>query len=352
MNNRIKSFLFSLILTLILTLFITTLALTKETPSFLIDGPVVLEKAPEALTANARSYLSQKDNETARVWVFFTDKGVFTKEQFDVRASAVRLSKKVLKRRAKVGKDRVLFVDLPVVKDYIDVITNYGAKFRRSSRWLNAASFDVPMDKLDEIATLSFVRQIKPVADFKREPEPANPIRIEPLDQQSLSPDALNYGNSFNQLTQINVPAVHEKGYHGEGVTLAIFDTGYRKSHEVFSPHYVEGRVLAEWDFIFDDSNTANEEPDWSSQWDHGTYIWSTSGGYKDGVQYGPAFKANFLLAKTEDVRSETPVEEDNWVAALEWADTLGADVVTSSLCYSGWYTYEDFDGNTATLSP
>jgi PKD repeat protein len=152
-------------------------------------------------------------------------------------------------------------------------------------------------------------------------------------------------------LNQINVPAAHTAGYDGSGVTLAIFDTGFRKTHQAFAQHYADGRVLGEWDFINEDGNTANEGGDQSSQWNHGTLIWSVSGGNRDGSIYGPAYKANFLLAKTEDVASETPVEEDNWVAALEWADSAGADVITSSLGYSDWYTYADFDGNTATIT-
>ncbi|RKX26571.1 MAG: hypothetical protein DRP47_07965, partial [Candidatus Zixiibacteriota bacterium] len=161
----------------------------------------------------------------------------------------------------------------------------------------------------------------------------------------------LDYGGAQAQLEQITVPFAHNQGFDGSGVTLAILDTGFRKTHEAFAAHYTEGRVLAEWDFVFGDSNTANEPEDWSSQQNHGTYIWSVSGGLKDGSIYGPAYRANFILCKTEDVRSETQVEEDNWVAALEWVDTLGADVITSSLGYSGWYTYEDMDGLTAITS-
>ncbi len=346
-----KRFFYPAILASSLLLMITTLTSATNGPRFLTDEPLILNKEPVVLSANARSFLSQRDSQTAKVWVFFTDKGVFTKEEFSAKAASVRFSEKVVKRRAKAGKDHVVFADLPVVQEYIDEIISLGGKHRRTSRWLNAASFEISLDKLDEISVLPFVRQVNPVASFSSEPRAAEPTRFESPDRQSLEPDALDYGYSYAQLQQINVPAVHDKGYHGEGVTLAIFDTGYRKSHEVFAPHYAENRVLAEWDFVFNDGNTANEPEDWSSQWNHGTYIWSTTGGHKDGVQYGPAFKANFLLAKTEDIRSETPVEEDNWVAALEWADSLAADVVTSSLCYSDWYTYEDLDGNTATIT-
>lgn len=353
MRHRVKPRLYVVTFTLAILFFVAATISAKDGPPYLVDEPVVLEKGPEALSDNVRSYLGRKGDQTGKVWVFFTDKGVFTKEQFKAKASTVRLSEKVLKRRAKVGLDHVVFADLPVVQDYINEVINLGGKHRRTSRWLNAVSFEIPLDKLDEIDALPFVLQIKPVASFKSEPETAEPIHPDSPDRQLLDPepDTLDYGYSLEQLTQINVPAVHQKGYHGEGVTLAIFDTGYRKLHEAFAQHYLDSRVLAEWDFVFDDNNTANEPGDVGSQWNHGTYIWSTTGGHKDGIIYGPAFKANFLLAKTEDIRSETPVEEDNWVAALEWADTLGADVVTSSLCYSDWYTYEDFDGNTATIT-
>ncbi|MEW5994111.1 MAG: S8 family serine peptidase, partial [Candidatus Zixiibacteriota bacterium] len=334
-----------------LVTFAATSNLAKEKPSFLVPQPVVINKTPQALSAGARAFLTEDEADSVKVWVFFTDKGVSTKQQFERAARSVSLSRKVLSRRAKTGADRVLFVDLPVVQDYVDHITGLGAQHRRTSKWLNAASFTVPVELLDEIGRLPFVYEIQPVAGFKTERSLVESLRIETPVRQSLAPDVLSYGNAQEQLEQINVPPVHNQGYHGEGVTLAIFDTGFRKSHEAFAAHYAEGRVLAEWDFVFNDGNTANEAEDWSSQWDHGTLIWSTTGGHMDGVQVGPAYKANFILAKTEDIRSETPVEEDNWVAALEWVDSLGADVVTSSLAYSDWYTYEDFDGNTATIT-
>ncbi|MDH4156987.1 MAG: S8 family serine peptidase [candidate division Zixibacteria bacterium] len=327
------------------------------------DRPVVIQKAEQPLSPSVRSYLEARDGHTAVVWLFFTDKGVFSRSEFDDRSSEIVLTPKVLKRRAKVGLDHVTFADLPVNRSYINAVTNRGGKLRRISRWLNAASFEIPVDRLDEISALPSVAYVKPVMKFKRDPVAATEVKLEPSAKQPLDKrlvDPLDYGFSEDQLNQISVPPVHAQGYNGEGVTLAILDTGFRKSHEAFAQHYAEGRVLAEWDFINDDDNTANEvaDGDVSSQWNHGTYIWSTSAGYKDGAVYGPAYKANFLLAKTEDVRSETPVEEDNWVAALEWAESLGADVLTSSLAYLTWdigsgtsYTYEDLDGATATTS-
>ncbi|MBD3404462.1 S8 family serine peptidase [candidate division GN15 bacterium] len=323
---------------------------------YLTPDPVVTSKAAEPVSPAARQFLADKGTETVKVWVYFTDKGIFDQAQFAAAAQTVTLSEKVRERRAKVGMDQVLFVDLPVVKSYVSGIEDAGAKLRRVSKYLNAASYEIAFEDLDRIAALPYVAQVRPLAVFTRDlPEaPSGTDSFNtPGGGEDVTPgaDGLNYGSSFDQLDQINVIPVHEKGYNGEGVTLAIFDTGYRKSHQAFAQHYADGRVLGEWDFVFDDDNTANESGDWSSQWNHGTYIWSTSAGYLDGVIYGPAYKANFLLAKTEDVRSETQVEEDNWVAAVEWADSAGADLITSSLGYSQWYTYSDYDGETATIT-
>ncbi len=341
-----------LIVDIILVSTVTAISVNAAGISGLTDEPVTLQKAPQYITQSAREFLMQRDNTTARVWVFFTDKGVFDRSGFDRAASALTLTERAMKRRAKVGKDKILFVDLPVKQDYVEQVAALGGKLRRISRWLNAASFEVPMDRLEEIGSLPLVAFVRPVARYKKELsadiEGYRDVDI-PTPQ---SPDALNYGPSFGQLNQINVPAVHSKGYTGQGVTLAIMDTGFRKSHESFALHDDEGRILAEWDFIFNDGNTANEPPDdWDSQWNHGTYIWATCGGEKDGSIYGPAYKANFILCKTEDVRAEYPGEEDNWVAALEFADSIGTDVITTSLSYSDWYTYDDLDGLTATIT-
>lgn len=346
--------LFSLTLLYITAISITPIFANGTIPGYecLVDGPVVIQKSKDVIKSTALEYLSSQNNENVSIWVFFTDKGVFTKEDFNRKAASLSVSEKSTNRRSKVNKDKILFADLPVVQDYVDNVINSGGKLRRISRWLNAASFDFPISNIKQLESLPFVVEVKPLAKFnRRDQSETTDIRIDDVQNMALSPDVLNYGLAQNQLEQIHIPPVHDLGYDGSGVTLAIFDTGYRKTHEAFAQHYADGRVLAEWDFIFNDSNTANEGEDVSNQWNHGTYIWSTAGGLKDGSLYGPAYKANFILCKTEDVRSEAPVEEDNWVAALEWVDPLGADVVTSSLTYTDWYTYSDFDGQTATIT-
>ena len=336
--------------------FVPAEAASERVSPYLVEEAVVIPRAESPLSSATRTALIVRDGEVVKVWVYFTDKGFTDNDRFREKAASVSFTDRAMQRRAKVGLDHIVFADLPVNNEYINSISSLGGKLRRESRWLNAASFEVPVEALDAVQALGFVARVRPVVAGKHRPLEAQSVRPDDLPNQSLAADVLNYGSSANQLTMINVDQAHQKGLSGAGVTLAIFDTGFRKSHQAFASHYNDGRVLAEHDFIFDDGNTANEGVDWSSQWNHGTYIWSTSGGHVEGTIYGPAYGANFILCKTEDVRSETQVEEDNWVAALEWVDSLGADVVTSSLSYMSWddgtgYSVSDLDGVTAVTS-
>jgi subtilisin family serine protease len=311
---------------------------------------VVVPKAPIPLPDEARRFLIQRDGDYAKVWVFFTDKGVFSRAEFESSAATVPIGDAAMKRRARTGMDKVVFADLPVRQDYVDQIVGLGAILRWKSTWLNAASFIVPSDKLDAVAGLPFVVRIQPIAEGKRVLEPLGAVPDDTrtdISGTALSPTVLNYGSAAAQLAQIGVPAAHNKGFHGEGVTLAMFDTGFRTSHEAFASTFSEGRFIAEYDFVFHDNVTSNQPEDNPGAWNHGTLTWSTAAGLKDGQLYGPAFKSKIILCKTEDIRSETVIEEDNWLAAVEWVSTLGADVISSSLSYSDWYTNVSYDGRT-----
>ncbi|UCH10638.1 MAG: S8 family peptidase [Fidelibacterota bacterium] len=169
-----------------------------------------------------------------------------------------------------------------------------------------------------------------------------------------LAKTQLDYGPSEGQLALMNVPAVHELGYSGRGITVLMLDTGYYKDHESLQTE----RILAEYDFLFNDEETQNEDYRDStlleqrySQHNHGTHTMSALGGYQPGKLIGPAYECSFLLAKTESVPGEFPGEEDNYVAGLEWGEAQGADIVSSSLGYLDWYTYDSLDGQTAVTT-
>ncbi|MBC8401197.1 MAG: S8 family peptidase [Candidatus Marinimicrobia bacterium] len=285
----------------------------------------------------------QRTDGSIHAWIYFADKGV---GPLNSVLNRVRLCERSIVRRQKVRPvNPVTFRDIPLVVDYVQVVRNSGADLRVRSRWLNAVSVAASWEQLDELARLSFVEQIKPVLGSHRSIEP--PQELPPFSAARLQPVDLDYGYAQAQIEQINAHTAHNNGYYGQGVRVLLVDTGYNLAHTVFDSL----DIIATWDFINSDSVVENQAGDYYSQHNHGTYTFSALGGYALGELIGPAFGAQFLLAKTELVDQEIQWEEDLYVAALEWGDSLGAEVVSSSLGYIDWYTYEDMDGNTTVTT-
>ncbi|OQY27231.1 MAG: hypothetical protein B6244_11220 [Candidatus Cloacimonetes bacterium 4572_55] len=283
-----------------------------------------------------------ESREGSKFWIFFADKDISSTEKWDAAMdqAAQELSERALQRRLKNRVSPAISVrDLPVADHYISSIAATGATVCRQSRWLNAVSARMTPQQLQSISELLFVRKIEPVRSYSRSVFVSTDVRD------------LDYGNAFEQLEQLHIPDAHELGYSGADVLIAMLDTGYFLEHESFSSMINENRLLAQYDFISDDGNVENEAGDAPDQDDHGSVTLSLIAGYTEGVLIGGAYGASFLLAKTEDITSETPIEEDNWVAAIEWAEGLGVDVVNSSLGYSAWYDFPDMDGNTAVTT-
>jgi serine protease AprX len=288
---------------------------------------------------------------TVSVWVYFTDRGFHTEQEYGaaLQRAEDQLLPRARWRRSKV-KDRrlVAYCDLPVHRQYAQAVLATGVQKRVVSRYINAISVDATIGQIRTIANLPFVRAIDPVAKGYR-PEPdVTPVNRDNLPTGAQGTDQLDYGPSRSQLDQINVIEAHEAGYSGEGVLLCLLDTGYWLEHEAFDSL----RLVAAWDFINGDSIVWNE-PGQDSSWqhNHGTYTLSASAGLTPGTLYGPAYHASILAGKTESIAFEQPIEEDWYVAGLEWADSLGGEIVSTSLGYKDWYTFEDLDGNTAVTT-
>jgi serine protease AprX len=285
------------------------------------------------------------------VWIFFTDKGEKLNKYYSLPEEVV--SPKSLQRRSKVlpKNSLISFEDIPLNQTYIDQIESSGIKIKQKSRWLNAVSCYINRNDLRIISAMEFVKSIDIVYTMKK----ADPVEVEETSIEKTSqPEGVysfNYGNSFTQNNQINVPAVHNLGITGSGITIGVFDAGFnRLSHESFNTM----NIIATWDFV-------NGDPDVGDgglgSGTHGTQTLSTIGGFKEGSLIGPAFAANYILAKTENTLSETPIEEDNWIAALEWADSIGVDVTSTSLGYITFdppfvsYTWQSMNGNTCRIT-
>ncbi len=290
-------------------------------------------------------------DEIIKIWIYFKDKGNISQVSFQQKLAEARLNLKdhCLWRRLKVRSPENLVdaSDLPLFPPYKEKVKSLVSRIRTASRWLNALSAEASLAQILSLERLEFVRKIDLVLSFQRNDSfSASPMKSFEGDQNSA--EDIRYGPSFSQLEQIHVIPLHRLGYSAKGVLVCMLDTGFRKTHEVFQ----QANVVAEWDFVNNDGNVQQDLLDPNDYSDsHGTGTWSILGGYRQGMLIGPAYGADFILAKTESERFEEPIEEDYWVAATEWAEALGAEVVSSSLGYIDWYTFEDMNGEVAVTT-
>lgn len=264
------------------------------------------------------------------VWIFLKDKGNEDEAREQITA---RIPVYTLKRRAKVmPADRLIdWYDYPVASSYLLELESAGIGIKQKSKWFNAVSAWISKDQIETLKNLSWVIRVEPVMRMKRrfyDLEWPKDSEIQKVRERQT--EDLNYGSSFTQNNQINVPAVHNLGIYGQGVRIAVFDNGFRlPNHQAFDSM----TIVATYDFVDHKVSVVPNNPN-PSFGSHGVNTLSTIGGYKPGQLIGPAFRAHYLLARTENDSSETPVEEDNWIAAIEWADEYGADIISSSLGY------------------
>jgi len=295
--------------------------------------------------------------------VYFKDKGITVQTSLQktsqAYAEAVQsLSERSIQRRIKHrGADNfVTFEDVPIHQPYISELENSGARIWNKLKWFNAVSLYADKDQIAKISSLPFVEKVEAVQTLSYKKDKIEEQSPRSFEKTSINNTGLayDYGSSLGQYALSDIPQVHAKGITGDSVVIGILDSGFRWK---LIESLVSRKVIAEYDFVFHDNNTANEAGDVGSQDSHGTSIFSLIGGYKEGKIVAPAFNASFILAKTEDIGSETHVEEDNYAAALQWMDSIGVDITTSSLGYNEFdpstfsYAYSDMNGKTTVVT-
>lgn len=306
-----------------------------------------------------------------KFWIFFKDKGLLDK--FIISEYEEGIPEITISRRFNSMGKPYDYGDIPLSKEYLSKLKKYNLKIINKSKWLNAISVQCDEKTIEMIRKLTFIKEIKPVKILK--------IKI---NSNQLK---LGYGDNSGNMRILKIDTLHSLGYTGNGIRIGVFDTGFefgKNKHEALE----DVKVIAKADFVFPDTMFINGDtlivPDtmvgyevnedwrddnyplcfwgWCSQTDHGTKILSILAGYKSSKIIGVAFNAEYVLAKTELVYDkngdmiELRREEDNWIAALEWAESLGVHIITSSLGYKffddgGGYTYADLNGENALIT-
>lgn len=324
---------------------------------------LVRERSSDVLSPAVADALGRSPR--VRAWIYFTDKAVFDSPTLQQRLGALtrELSPRARSRREIRGVPLGIR-DLPVHAAYAEAVAATGVDVRHLSRWFNAMSVVASRVELMRVGRLPYVARIDVVRGVPERP-PAPDGSAPPQtggDRLGIDPDVLFYGFDPVQYEKAQIAEAHAAGYTGAGVLIAMFDGGFDPDH----PALLELPLVAEHDFVQGDDVTSdqpnNSPPDVTQFGNlnmcHGTATWSTCGGYLPGRHVGVAFGASFAIAKTEYGPYERHVEEDNWAAAAEWADMLGADIISSSLGYRydfddapGEYAWEQLDGRTTIVA-
>lgn len=273
----------------------------------------------------------------SRFWVEFTDKGPQAAQR--LQQPEMFLSAASLSRR-QAQHIPVTYSDLPVESMYVNGVLNCGVTHEMSSKWLNGTVIQGSYAQVLLIESLPYVRRVRPLGPSEG--------GITSADSEG---ETLNYGQSIRQLKMLNLPSLHDQGFRGQGMRIAVIDAGFPgvDTLEVFDSLRTRGGILDTYDFV--------EDTTWAyTASSHGTRVLSTISTYLPGKIVGAAPEASVLLYRTEDARREVQMEEFYWVAAVERADSVGVDIIHTSLGYNKFqdspgYEYEDLDGNKAIIT-
>lgn len=294
---------------------------------------LVVVAFPGSAVAQSSGFLPEA-GATENVWVFLTDKeGV----DFDPHAF---FHPKAIERRLRHGQDLFDALDFPVREDYLQTIASLVDSLDVVSRWFNAVSVYGNPRQLAAVERLAFVDRIEPMilnmvtAAYREEESIISKFSTKEM-ELLLAHTAHLKGRWF-----------HKNGFDGRGIRIAIFDAGFPgvDEHPAFQQIRSENRIVATRDFVRNQRGVFRKNS-------HGTSVMSVIGGVIDSVPIGLATGAEFLLARTE-TWTEYFSEEKNWLAAVEWADQHGADIINSSLGYTRHrYFPEDMDGKSSLVA-
>ena len=286
---------------------------------------------------------STQAQDTLKYRINLTDKAA---TEYSLKKPQKFLSKKAIERRKRQGL-RIDSTDLPVCQTYIDAIRNVGVKIVVTGKWDNFVTVSCNDSTLIErIAQLPFVAKTERVWIAPKFIEMHNK-RDSLINNPKIYKDSI-YGPAITQIQLSKADKLHEAGFRGQGMTIAVIDAGFHNADKITAMQNIQ--ILGTKDFV--DSNA-----DIYGESSHGMAVLSCIGMNQPNVMVGTAPEASFWLLRTEDEYSEHLVEQDYWAAAVEFADSVGVDVVNTSLGYYSFddkekdYRLRDLDGKFALMS-
>jgi len=265
------------------------------------------------------------------------------------------LSQKSLDRRAKYDIE-LNMQDVPVETAYVTQVEAIGIQPILISKWFNGIFAWCTDAQISQAESLGFVSEVETFVQNKFKTGDGTPLTNKLfVPNESQTENGITdfvYGATETQVTQLNLQYLHNLGFTGEGITIAVMDNGFPGVNTESGFAYIRnnGQIKGGYNFIDNNENIY-------SRGSHGTVVLSTIGGYIENQFVGTAIDADFYLFITENTDHELPDEEVNWIAAAERADSIGVDVINTSLGYSDFddpkydYTYEDMDGQTTFIT-
>lgn len=277
------------------------------------------------------------------------------------------LSSASLHRRNKQGID-LDSTDLPLVQSYIDSVVQAADAFavHNRSKWFNQiVLLTYDSSKVTALQSLPIVQDVKLVAvstlgNFKKEPISKESMdkfpEVKPIDTKKTRGNPLYYGTAFQQISMIKGDCIHDAGFKGEGMKIAVFDVNFRRvdSCVAYADLRQQNRIIDVYDF----SRDTNFVYSMAVPTDHGMNVLGCMAASQPGTYVGSAPNADYYLYITEATAYEYPIEEDNWLSAAERADSIGVDMINSSLGYNKYdaplvsssYVYADLTGNKSLI--
>jgi len=276
--------------------------------------------------------------------VKFTDKN---NSPYSIQNPTVFLSQKSIERRFKQGI-LILERDLPPNPAYIDSLNTKNIQLLYKSRWFNAALIIATEQVKDSVLKFPFVKNVEFDMPLKQTTLNSTFRKKIKFETQNTS----NYGDATAQIELLGVDKMHQQGFHGENMLMAVLDNGFLNANSIhcLDSIFDNNRVLEVYDFVDNDSSL------FSDGW-HGTSVLSCMAAYEENQLISPAYMSNYVLFRTEDDASESRAEEAYWLFAAERADSLGVDIINTSLGYSTFdnsstnYTPGQMDGNTTLIT-